>query len=316
MKQPGWVLFVLLMLSFGPAVGAQDGCETAFTDVQAYTAEVFAATPMAEGVVAWESTDWEEIVRRMVGSSEFYLNNCADWPLTEAAAMHLAELSHLPAPVEAVDVGGDFGDVPLTSEFEPVTEFLDLNADGQDELLLHTQVPYFSQETVYQVRGGLSIAFFYGEDGWQGQVIAPVTEFVTTEAGDHLSYAMVEDSTLTAENAAAALIYFPQPEVQLVPIEGQEQPLTVITLHSATPAGAAKELAILIWDDRLPEVKLRVAFDDWCYPGGDLNWEIRDDGSVYVPSNGGDPDSPLHCGQTPAALFQWEGDHYTLVDPA
>ena len=311
-------LVMLSGLLWGRVTVAQDGCEAAFDDVNTFTADVFERTigEVEEGVINWESEDWENIVRRVVGSAEFYLNNCtdADLPLAEQteAVDQLAAMSLIAPPVEAVDAGGDFGDIPLSTDFTPVIEFIDLNGDGEDELLLHTQLPYFSQATVYGIRGGLSIAYFDGEDGWQGQVIAPVTNFVTDQSGDHLTYAMIETNTLSAETAADALIYFPQPDVQVVEADGT--PLTFVTLRSATGTGEAKELAVLTWDGRVPSVELRVAFDDWCYPGAALDWEIGEDGSVFIPSNGGEEGSPLHCGRTPEALYEWTGEGYVLAE--
>ena len=61
-------------------------------------------------------------------------------------------------------------------------------------------------------------------------------------------------------------------------------------------------------------MELRVAFDDWCYLGQTLEWEIRDDGSVYVPSNEGEEGSPLHCGRTPEVLFEWADGAYTEAE--
>ncbi len=75
---------------------------------------------------------------------------------------------------------------------------------------------------------------------------------------------------------------------------GCSTPLTAITLHSTTSAGEAKELAIISWDGRIPSVELRVALDDWCFPGAPMAWEIGEDGSVTVPSNGSEADSRLH----------------------
>lgn len=308
------LVFVLAAGWAGQPAAADDGCSAAFDDVRNFTADVFERIPVSEdGVIAWDTTDWENIVRRMVGSSEFYLNNCteADQPLSDQpdALWQLKDLSVLQSPVSTLDLGGDFGEVALSSEFVPQTELIDLNGDGADELVLHTQVPYFSHETAYQFRGGLSIAFFYGDDGWQGQVIAPVTRFVTDESGDHVSFAMVEDNTLSAETASEALRYFPAPGIELI-LADDGTLLTAITLVTTTGTGEARELNILTWDGRFPSVELRVAFDDWCYPGSTLDWEIRADGSVFVPSNGGEEGSPLHCGRTSEVLFAWEGSRY------
>lgn len=319
MKRLLWAAVLLTLVIGGATASAQGDCSTAFADTQQYLDDVYTKTTgeIVDGVIAWDTTDWENIVRRVVGTSEFYLNNCidADTPLAEQsdAVETFAQASLLHIPVESVDIGGDFADMQLVSNFSPSTQWLDLNGDGTDELILHTQVPYFSEKTVYMIRGGLSIAFFHTEtDGWQGQVIAPVTAFVTDEeGGDHVSYAQTADNTLDAPTAAEALRIIPAPDVQVITVAGSDQPLTAITSHFVTGTGEAKELDILSWDGRIPAVELRIAFDEWCYPGAALDWEIREDGSVFVPSNGNEEGSALHCGRTPEAFFTWDGEHYT-----
>jgi hypothetical protein len=219
-------------------------------------------------------------------------------------------MSLLQSPLSSLDLGGNVDNLSLVSDFEPRAEWMDLNGDNIDELLLHTQVPYFSEQTMYSVQGGLTIAFFNSEDGWQGQVIAPITNFVTTEEGDHVSYAMLGDNTLSVGELHQALRYFPAPTVEVFFVDDGKTPLTAITLRTLTGAGEAKELNVLSWNGRIPSVELRVAFDDWCYPGSTLDWEIRDDGSVYIPSNGGEEGSQLHCGHTPEALYAWKAGNY------
>jgi hypothetical protein len=311
--------FVLVMGCFILSMqraAAQDGCTTAFDDVRNFTADVFEKSTAAivDGVIAWDTTDWDNIVRRVVGASEFYLNNCINQPLADQpdAVAVFATLSHVQPPLASVDIGGDFEDLTLVTNFEPSTQWIDLNSDGVDELVLHTQVPYFSEKTVYMIQGGLSIAFFDGEDGWQGQVIAPVTSFVTTQDGDHESYVMTNDNTLSVQESHQALRYFPAPTVEVFFAGEAKTPLTAITLHSLTGAGEAKELNVLSWEGRIPSVELRVAFDDWCYPGRALDWQILDDGSVFIPSNGGEAGSQLHCGRTSEGLFVWQDDDYAV----
>jgi hypothetical protein len=320
MKHLLWLALVIGLFGVHSATYAQAAdCSTAFDDANAYTAEFFDSTlaQVENGVIPWSSTDWEELVLRVVASSEFYLNNCAntETPLDEQqdAVDDLAAQSQILPPVESVDVGGDFGAVPLTTDFKPSTQFMDLNGDGVDELILHTQVPYFSDATVYGIRGGLSIAFFLTEDGWQGQVIAPVTEFVTTQDGPHLTYAQTEPNTLSVSSPEQALNLLPGPQVEV--IEAQDgTPLTFVTESFTTPTGEAKELGVITWDGRIPSVVLRVSLDDWCYPGQPLAWEIGPDGSVFVPSNGNEEGSPLHCGRTPEARYEWADGAYTLAD--
>lgn len=312
MKRLVYAALLLSLLVTG-AASAQTGCETAFDDVNAFTAEVFDKTlpEIEDGFIPWEGADWGNLVRRVVGASEFYLNNCTDLeqPLAEQpeAIAQLAELSQIKPPVESVDVGGDFGEAALITNFEATTEFLDLDGDGMDEMVLHSQIPYFSTRTAYAIRGGLSIAFFFGEDNWQGQVIAPVSSFVTDDSMERLTYAHTENHLLNS-TSPEVLSYFPAPDVQVLDVEGG--PLTFITLYYATGTGEAKELAVLTWDERAPYVELRVVFDDWCYPGRALDWEILDDGSVLVPSNGNEEGSPLHCGRTNEVLFQWQDGEY------
>lgn len=298
------------------AAAARNGCEAAFEDVQDFTASVFAnsTSEINDGIIAWDSTDWENIVRRLIGASEFYLNNCIDTeqPLVQQpeALAQFTEMSFLQSPLSSVHLGGNAGSILLVSNFEPRAEWMDLNGDNIDELLLHTQVPYFSEQTMYSIQGGLTIAFFNSEDGWQGQVIAPIASFVTTQEGDHASYAMLVDNTLSVDEVHQALRYFPASTVEVFFADDGRTPLTAITLHTLTGPGEAKELNVLSWNGRIPSVELRVAFDDWCYPGRSLDWEIRNDGSVYIPSNGGEADSPLHCGRTPEALYVWQDGNY------
>ncbi|MBK8019926.1 MAG: hypothetical protein IPK19_00550 [Chloroflexi bacterium] len=319
MKQRLWLAILALTLlaaGTGPAAEAQEACTSGFSDTRDFVAEVYARSTakIDDGVIAWESDDWVNIVRRLVGASEFLLNHCAiaGQPLAEQQELRdvLAEASLLPAPIESIDLGLD-SPLPLRSDFTPSTALVDLNGDGTDELLLHTQVPYFSDATVYQIRGGLSIAFFMTAEGWQGQVIAPVTEFVTDQTPERLTYAMTENHLLSVAEPHQALGYAPEPEVTVLDVEGG--PLTFVTQVRSTGAGEAKELAVLSWEDRFPAVELRVAFDDWCSPGATLNWEIREDGSVFVPSNGGEEGSPLHCGRTTEVLFQWQDGEYVPV---
>lgn len=310
-------IMALFILGGQSAFAQHTVCEAGFTDTREYIADVFdaATAEIEDGAIVWESSDWDEIVHRVVFSSESFLNNCAivNQPLEEQTELldHLAMLSLMESPIESLDVGGDFGDVVLSSDFTPTTQLIDLNGDEVDELVLHTQVPYFSQDTVYQIRGGLSIAFFFGDDGWQGQVIAPISHFVTDATIERLTYAMSENHALSAQTAPETLVYFPTPDVQVLDAENTR--LTFITLYSSTGTGEAKELAVLTWEDSVPNVELRVAFDDWCYPGRTLDWEIREDGSVFVPSNDGEEGSSLHCGRTPAVLFQWQDGEYAPV---
>ncbi len=314
MKHLIWLIVVSLILGVRVTFAQHGDCEAAFTDTRKSIADVFAATTaeIEDGFIAWESSDWDNIVRGVVFSSESFLNLCAivNQPLSEQPELveHLAMLSLMQSPIASLDVGSDFGDVILSSDFRPTTEFIDLNGDDTEELVLHTQVPYFSQDTVYQIRGGLSIAFFYGEDGWQGQVIAPITQFVTNETPERLTYAMTENHTLSVQAGHETLVYFPAPDVQVLDVEDTR--LAFITLYSSTGTGEAKELAVLTWDERAPSVELRAAFDDWCYPGRSLEWEIRNDGSVFIPSNGGEEGSPLHCGRTSEVLFLWADGEY------
>jgi hypothetical protein len=308
-------LFVLLIIP--PVTHAQTdepSCENAFDDARNYTAAVFEQTTarIDDGNIPWKPTDWDNIIRRVVGGGEFFLNTCAivNQPLSEQTELvdQLASLSLISAPVDTVDVGGDFGEVALTTTFTPTTQLIDLDGDGEDELILHTQIPYFSEDTVYQIRGGLSIAYFKTDDGWQGHIIAPVSSFVTDNSGGEVLYSQSDSNTLSVESGPEALVYFPAPVVEVRTID--DTPLTFITLASASGTGLLKELDVLTWEDQMPRVKLRVAFDEWCYPGEDLQWEVREDGSVFVPSNGGDANSDLHCGQTPETLFQWQDGEY------
>ncbi len=318
-----WLIMLLLLflvpVSATRVEGQAEDCAASFDDARAYTAEFYdrSLADIEGGVIVWDSTDWEGLVLRVVASAEHYLNNCIDPALSLAdqpeALAELAALSQILPPVAAVEVGGDFGEAPLAAAFTPFTDLVDLNVDGADELLLHTQVPYFSADTVYSIRGGLSIAFFQTSDGWQGHVIAPVTEFVTTQEGPHQTYAMIEPNMLSVDSPDQALRALPGPQVQVVVAE-DGTPLTYVTLLNPTPLGEAKELSVMTWDESTPSVVLRVAFDEWCTPGQALSWTIGGDGSVVIPSNGVEEGSALHCGRTPEAIYEWSDGAFVLAE--
>ena len=117
LKQLVWLVVLLpgLLLAGQPAVAQDDGCASAFDDVRSFTADVFEATTanIEDGVIAWDSTDWENIVRRVVGTSEFYLNNCTDpdLPLSEQAeAVEEVELRlHQRRGAAVGEIGGRAG---------------------------------------------------------------------------------------------------------------------------------------------------------------------------------------------------------------
>jgi hypothetical protein len=194
--------------------------------------------------------------------------------------------------------------------FTASSELLDLNGDGTDEFVLYTQLPYFAPETVYMVQGGLTIGFFQTEAGWRGHVLAPTAYF--SDDSEFASYAHVADYPFLSDDIVPVLKYMPQPEVEV--IETPDVTLNAITTMYLTGPGLGTDMTILRWNDDLSaDVLLRVQFDDWCYPGAELNWEIRDNGDVFIPSNGNEEGSPLHCGRTPEQLFTFVDGEYVAA---
>jgi hypothetical protein len=264
--------------------------------------------------IPWQPEEWDALVAQVVAAGEEFLDGCIDETQPIAAQPgvleQLAAAARIVPELEVVIPGeGDF--LPFTlavaPTFTPTVQLMDLTGDGQDELLLHTQVGYFGNQFFQTgVTGGLSIAYTQGESGWEGHVVWPVPVFVN--APNVVEFSSLSEERFAPEahwSATDALVYFPGPESELHRAPGG-QPLLLLSHRLPGPVNDSYELAVLSWAEDAPELLLRVSLDEWCAM---TQWEVRAGGAVYIPAL---PDTfPHGCiGPQPARTFVYAEGQY------
>jgi hypothetical protein len=299
-------------------------CASGFTEVRAATEATISATvaafePPQPGelmLMGWDPAAWEAIVAQVVTAGEQFLNECADatTPLADQAAQ-LATASQTIPPMQITIPGeGDFFplDMTLTPTYPPTTQLLDIDQDGSEEIILHTQVAYFDGEQIlFGLRGGVSVAYFATDEGWQGQVIWPIPHYVAQDDTTLTFAPFFEDDFAQQANwsAAEALIYDPGPQVQMLDLADPEATYMALTHVLRTPVNDIRELTVLRWQDRQPTVALRISLNDWC---ATASWEIRADGSIFIPEL---PEPFPHCtGSFAARTFTLEDGQFVMTE--
>jgi hypothetical protein len=292
-------------------------CAAPFAEVKAETEAMIAKTveayqPPQPGelmLLGWNPDDWETIVAQLVDAGEQFLNACAEAgaPLADQATQLASFSQVIPAMQFTIPGNGDFFplDMQLTQVYTPSVQLLDIDQDGNDEVILHTQVAYFDGEQIlFGVRGGVSIAYFATDDGWHGQVIWPVPHYVPQSENTLVFAPFFEEDFAQQANwsAADALIYDAGPQVQLLNLRDDAGGTYMALSHRLrNPLTDVRELAVLRWQDRQPEIALRISLNDWCVTA---NWEIEADGSIFIPEL---PEPFPHCtGSFAARTFTLE----------
>jgi hypothetical protein len=161
------IIFVLLI----PACFSKSGvfpflndtskCEDSFQEIVKLTE----SSIISEKVQELTDEDSEKVVYKIVEASEGYLNNCTDPNLPlENQPEKLARLAELSQTIPQSFRCG--------LRYTPTTQLLDVNRDGVQELILHTQATNCYRTPNVDGSGGLSIIFHKaGEQKWQGHVI-------------------------------------------------------------------------------------------------------------------------------------------------
>ncbi len=199
------------------------------------------------------------IVDKAVEASEYFLNNCTNSELLlSEQPERLAELRRL----------GQFvpPSVTCAARYTPTTLLMDLDQDGSDELVLHTQAVRCDHSPFNNLQGagGLSAVFDLNTqtDEWHGTLIWPCSN-------DSCPW-------------RSAWVQSPQPEVTPLDIrdsQGRAFMLVAGRYYGADHTGAI--LTIWRWEHSAHEIALEVRLSDWC--GTPNQWEISDDGYLLIP---------------------------------
>lgn len=254
---------------------------------------------------------WDSLVLETVNAGTQYLNQCTDptRPLADQAES-LAQLATFYQLIPSLSVEIALQSTPPSTyawesaqAYLPETELLDLDGDGEEELILHTQLPFYSAETVLTIQGGLTIAFYQHPDGWQGKVIWPFHYFVP-QAEDYLRYAPFWESAHVPNTPTEALNVRPHPTLQQL-----EPGYLAIAGSIFSPLDDFLELGVIRWAAGEPELALDIFQANWCVTVG---WDIASDGSITVPFL---PEPFPHCaGEYNARHFQLLDGHYTMEE--
>lgn len=290
------------------------GCAEPFEQIKALSAAeiervVNEYEPPAPGeamTLNWDPATWNAIVTGLVAAGEHFLNECAGGPPVTPVLEQLAGLSQVvPEMTITIPGSGDF--LPLEMQLAPTLPALallqDLDHDGQAEVILHTQVGYFdAEQTLFGLRGGVSIVFTLAAGRWEGHIIWPVPHFVP-RAADYLEYAPFFEEEVAAEtgwSAVQALIADPGPAVELLNLSDSAGNSYLAVSHiRRTPLDDIRELSILRWREDGPELALRIVLYNWC---ATAEWELRADGTIFVPEL---PEPFPHCqGEYAARIFK------------
>ena len=284
-------------------------CEAPFKELQ-----FFAEAAAYDGLAQLEQNEpddfpqitpsnpiWEASIRDAISAGIQYLNNCtdasqplADQPETLAQLADFYQL--IPTLSSEIAVPGN---PPSTfsweskQEYQPETELLDLNDDGADELIVHTQLPFYSTETVLTIQGGLTIVFYREPASWQGRVIWPFHYFVP-KAEDYLRYAPFWEINPVPDTPDQALNVRPGPTLRQL-----EPGYLAIAGTIFGPVDDFRELGVIRWADGDPELALDIFLANWCV---NASWAIEPDGSITMPFL---PEPFPHCtGEYEARLFR------------
>ena len=227
------------------------------------------------------------IALKVVEAGECFLNNCINpaLPLSTQSDC-LAELKHL---AQVVPQSFD-----CAFRYTPTTHLVDVDSDGREELVLHTQAIRCDHNAQFGLHGagGLSILFRFSEqtDGWRGTLIWPCTK-------DRCHW-------------FDAWVQSPQPEVRQVIIQDTQK--RAFMLVSGGYYGAdhtGNVLTIWRWEGDTPTPTFELEMSDWC--GSPREWKITERGTILIAET----EANDRCEGKEAVEYVLQGDEFVAVSP-
>jgi hypothetical protein len=234
-----------------------------------------------------DEADEKVIALKVVEAGECFLNKCINSALPLSTQSDcLAELRQL---AQVVPQSFD-----CAFRYAPTTQLIDLDSDGREELVLHTQAircDHYARPDLYGA-GGLSIVFRFSEQtgSWLGTLIWPCTE-----DGCHWSGAWVQS---------------PQPEVR--PLIIQDTQGRAFMLVSGGYYGADHTgdiLTIWQWEGDIPKPAFELEMSDWC--GTPREWRITERGTILLSGTTAND----RCDGSEAVEYVLRGDEFVAVSP-
>lgn len=226
------------------------------------------------------------IVEKLVKAGEYFLNNCTkpDLPLS-SQQMRLAELAQFAQVIPASSECG--------IRYAPTTQLADVDKNGSDELVLHTQA-IRCDLTSFHGAGGVSIVFRKDDqaDAWKGTLIWPCFEKCT------LSGSWTQS---------------PQPLVQVLPEHDSENRSFMLVVGDYLGGDhSGRYLNVWRWEhDGTPEIVLQVRLNDWCGASNSKEWRLTQKGGILIP----EAPATYRCEKRDAVIYSLNDDKFEVTRP-
>jgi|GEM_PF-2149800 len=231
---------------------------------------------------------WSSIVSQLVRAGEAFLKNCAGSDLEQ-----LSKWAMIVPPSFTCGRSRFY-------HYIPTTQRIDVNNDGTDEIILHTQVAFCAPTSRIEGvgSGGISLIFFQNQQSgdWKGQIIWPVKYFVDKGSGE------LED----------ALWYHPEPQIQMLNMRDSQGRtfMAISRFFFGSGINAANELTVLRWDKEEYEIVLQDYLLASCKQP--TEWEFRQDGAIVIPFA---EKANEKCEQREAKMYVLENDEIIAKEP-
>ncbi len=219
---------------------------------------------------------------QVVEAGERFLNGCTDpnLPISDQT-QRFEELEQL-ARMISPDASSS-----CCTVYTPTLQLEDLNADGTDELVLHTQMLRCNGA------GGISTVYCFNDETetWHGTLIWP---------SPYNDYARFGSPNIV-EPLVRTLLVQDSTEREFVLVAG--------VYGGADHMG--KLLTVWEWKDKALEVLFEIGLSSWCEYAEWDKWEITDEGHILVHA----AQATARCEAREATLYVWENDRFVSKTP-
>jgi hypothetical protein len=177
--------------------------------------------------------------------------------------------------------------------YAPTTQLVDVDQNGSDELVLHTQA-IRCDLTSFHGAGGVSIVFRKDDQtaAWKGTLIWPCFEKCASSGPWTQS---------------------PQPLVQVLPQHDSKSRSFMLVVGDYLGGDhSGKYINVWRWEhDGTPEIVLQIRLDDWCGASNSKEWQLTQEGGILIP----EAPATSRCGKRDAVMYKLNGDKFEATSP-
>lgn len=229
------------------------------------------------------TTTWHQIISQLIEAGEIFLNDCTD-----------TDLVLLADQAKVVPSSFNCGEPSSFYHYTPVTQLIDVNYDGVDEIILHTQVArcYPTSGLKGIGAGGVSIIFFHNRQSkkWKGQVIWPIP----------------------SDSLPVILQHSPEPSIQMLNMRDSQNRtfMAISRVFQSSGSYVANELTVLRWEDDRYDIVLEDYLSLSC--GQPTEYEFSEEGYILIPFA---KEANPQCGEREAKMYVLENDKFVAKTP-